>query len=354
MATKLRTLAALVGGNILGDADVLVEGAATLMDAGPSDVTLLDKVEKASRLAASAARAAVVPHDFPEASLTMPAIAVKDVHQAFATIVKHFRPPRTHSRNGISPAAHISPTALLLGQIDIHPGATIGEDVEIGEGSTIHSGARIMSGCKLGKHVTIYPNAVLYENTQVGDRSIIHANAVIGCHGFGYKLVDGRHQGTAQLGYVKIGCDVEIGAGTTIDRGTYGPTTIGDGTKIDNLVMVAHNCQIGRHNMLCSQVGIAGSSTTGDYVVLAGQVGVRDHVKIGQAAIVGAKAGVSNDVPDGAHMLGSPAVPEREQKIQFAAMAKLPEMRRQLKALEQTVARLLAGHGEPGGTNKAA
>ncbi len=211
-----------------------------------------------------------------------------------------------------------------------------------------------MAGCKLGEKVTVFPNAVLYENTEVGDRSTIHANAVLGCHGFGYKLVDGRHQETAQLGYVQVGCDVEIGAGSTIDRGTYGPTVIGDGTKIDNLVMVAHNCHIGRHNMLCSQVGIAGSSTTGDYVVLAGQVGVRDHVKIGQGAIVGAKAGVSNDVPMGAHMLGIPAMPEREQKVQFAAMSKLPEMRRQMKALEHAVARLLNERGEPGGSNAAA
>ena len=185
--------------------------------------------------------------------------------------------------------------------------------------------------------MTIFPNAVLYENTEVGPRCVIHANAVLGAYGFGYGFADGRHVLSAQLGNVVLGADVEIGAGATIDRGTYGPTTIGEGTKIDDLVMVAHNCRIGRHNMLCSQVGIAGSTTTGDYVVMAGQVGVRDHVHIGDRAVLGAMAGVTNDVPDGSRMIGIPATPEREQKIKQAALSKLPEMRRQLKQLQRIV-----------------
>jgi UDP-3-O-[3-hydroxymyristoyl] glucosamine N-acyltransferase len=143
---------------------------------------------------------------------------------------------------------------------------------------------------------------------------------------------------TSQLGYVEIGHDVEIGAGTTIDRGTYGATRIGDGTKIDNQVQIAHNCSIGRHNLLCSQVGIAGSTSTGDYVVMGGQAGIRDHVHIGTGAVLSAMAGVSNDVPDGAVMMGIPATPIREQKLKLAALAKLAEMRKEFKALSQTVA----------------
>jgi UDP-3-O-[3-hydroxymyristoyl] glucosamine N-acyltransferase len=166
---------------------------------------------------------------------------------------------------------------------------------------------------------------------------VIHANAVLGAHGFGYRVLDGRNQPAAQLGWVEVGSHCEIGACSTVDRGTYGPTIIGDGTKLDNLVLIAHNCRIGKHNMICSQVGVAGSTTTGDYVVMAGQVGVRDHVRIGDRSILAAKAGVSCDVPDGAHFLGCPAIPEREQKIQFAAISKLPDMRRQLKRLQQTI-----------------
>ena len=335
----------MVGGRILGATEVEIFGAAPLFDAGPGDITLIDKPERAARLSQVTASAMVVPLDVSETLLSVPAIAVADVHRAFAAIVNHFRPGRTERRLGVSADAHVSATARLLGQVEVHPGAAIGDDVEIGDGSTIHSGACVMSGCKLGRNVTIFPNAVLYENTVVGDRSIIHANATLGCHGFGYKLVDGQHRSSAQLGHVRVGCDVEIGAGSTIDRGTYGATVIGDGTKIDNLVMVAHNCRIGRHNMLCSQVGIAGSTATGDYVVLAGQVGIRDHVNIGQGAVIGAQAGVANDVPAGARMLGSPAIPEREQKLQFAAVARLPEMRKQLKSLEHLVAQLLKEDG---------
>jgi UDP-3-O-[3-hydroxymyristoyl] glucosamine N-acyltransferase len=221
--------------------------------------------------------------------------------------------------------------------VQVHAGASLGEYVELGPGCEIHSGAHLMAGCRLGANVTVFPGAVLYEDTVVGDRSIIHAGAVIGCHGFGYKFVAGQHQLSAQLGNVRIGCDVEVGANTSIDRGTYGPTIIGDGTKIDNQVQIAHNCRIGKHNMICSQVGIAGSTSTGDYVVMAGQVGVRDHVHIGEKAILGAMAGVVNDVPAGSVMIGIPATPEREQKLKQAALSKLPEMRKELKELKQTV-----------------
>ena len=221
--------------------------------------------------------------------------------------------------------------------VEVHPFARIGEDVTIGARVTIHSGVCLMDGCQIGEDAVVFPNAVLYEDTVIGARTIIHAGAVIGAYGFGYQVVAGHHRLTAQLGNVILGADVEVGAGTTIDRGTYGPTTIGDGTKIDDQVMVAHNCHIGKHNMLCSQVGIAGSTSTGDYVVLAGQVGVRVRIHIGSRSVIGAKGGVVNDVPDDSRLLGAPAQPERDTKLQLAALTKLPEMRQQLKKLQRTV-----------------
>ncbi len=256
--------------------------------------------------------------------------------------MRRFHPPRPQRRIGVSPLASVSPTARLGANVEIHPFATIGDDVEIGDDVTIHSGVRIMAGSRVGAGTTIFPNAVLYEDTIVGARCLIHAGAALGAYGFGYGFADGRHVLSAQLGNVRLGDDVEVGAGTTIDRGTYGPTTIGEGTKIDDQVMIAHNCRIGRHNMLCSQVGIAGSTTTGDYVVMAGQVGVRDHVHIGSRAVLGAMAGITNDVPDGARMIGIPATPERDQKVKQAAFSKLPEMRRQLKQLQRAMDALLA------------
>jgi UDP-3-O-[3-hydroxymyristoyl] glucosamine N-acyltransferase len=250
----------------------------------------------------------------------------------------------------VSLSAFLGPNCKLGRGIEIHPGATIDDDVEIGEGTTIHAGVHIMAGCRIGSEVTIFPNAVLYEDTIVGPRCIIHANAVLGAYGFGYHLKGGRHRLAAQLGNVVLEADVEVGAGTTIDRGTYGSTVIGEGSKIDNQVMIAHNCRIGKHNILCSQVGIAGSTTTGDYVVIAGQVGVRDHVHIGERATLGAKAGIMSDVPDGAVFIGIPATPDREQKLKQVALARLPEMRKQLKALQATVARLETKLTEKGAT----
>lgn len=339
MQATLAELARLVDGQVVGDSQVMILGAATLRDAEPGQITLLDQMEKGYLLADCRATAVVAPRGF--SSKNLPVVQVDDVHHAFAAMVRHFSPPRTMPRIGVSPLAAVSSTAAIGRDVDIHPFATIGENVTIGDGSTIHAGVHIMADSRIGSNVTIFPNAVLYENTVVGPRSVIHANAVLGAFGFGYGFVNGRHVLSAQLGNVVLEADVEVGAGTTIDRGTYGPTTIGEGTKIDDSVMIAHNCRIGRHNMLCSQVGIAGSTTTGDYVVMAGQVGVRDHVHIGNHAVLGAMAGVTNDVPDGARMIGIPATPERDQKIKQAAFSKLPEMRRQLKQLQRAVETLL-------------
>ena len=359
MQATLAEIAALVSGQIIGDDQVVIHGAATLRDAQPGQITMVDQSEKKHRLENCSAAAVVTPRNFtPE---NMPAIQVDDVHQVFTIILQHFCPPRQMPRIGVSPLAAVSPTARIGPNVDIHPFATIGENVVVGTGSTIHSGAHVMCGSQIGEDVTVFPNAVLYEDTIVGPRCLIHANAVLGAYGFGYGFADGRHVLSAQLGNVVLGADVEVGAGSTIDRGTYGPTTVGEGTKIDDAVMVAHNCRIGRHNMLCSQVGIAGSTTTGDYVVMAGQVGVRDHVHIGTRAVLGAMAGVTNDVPDGARMIGIPATPERDQKVKQAAFSKLPEMRRQLKQLQRTIdalsqesaaaTRLAMKPAEPSGEN---
>jgi UDP-3-O-[3-hydroxymyristoyl] glucosamine N-acyltransferase len=341
MRATLAQLAALVDGQLLGRGDLVIEGAAPLGDAQPGQITLVDGGERSQNLADCRAAAVIAPRRFTPEGL--PAILVEDPRRAFALVVAFFHPRPQRRRIGVSPLACVSPTAKLAADVDVHPLATIGDDVEIGEGTTIHSGVHIMAGSRIGEHVTIFPNAVLYENTVVGPRCLIHAAAVLGAYGFGYEQVDGRHQLSAQLGNVELGADVEIGAGTTIDRGTYGPTTVGEGTKIDDLVMIAHNCRIGRHNMLCSQVGIAGSTTTGDYVVMAGQVGVRDHVHVGHRAVLGAMAGITNDVPDGSRMIGIPATPEREQKVKQALMSRLPEMRQQLKRLQAAVDKLTQG-----------
>jgi UDP-3-O-[3-hydroxymyristoyl] glucosamine N-acyltransferase len=333
MTRTLQEIADLVGGQITGDGRTRITGAAIIRDAQPGEITLAEKATLAPQLAKSHAAAAIVPPDFQPQGIDY--ITVEDVHAAFAKVVLHFRPRHPERKVGVSPMAKIAATAKIAEDANIHAGALIDDDVEIGARATIHSGVRLLPGCRIGEDTTIFPNAVLYDDTIVGPRCIIHANVILGAYGFGYKTVEGRHRLSAQLGNVVIEAEVEIGAGTTIDRGSYGSTVVREGTKIDNHVMIGHNCRIGRHNLLCSQVGIAGSTTTGDYVIMAGQVGVRDHVNIGDRASLGAKSGIKGDVPAGAYYFGYPATPEREQLALQAALAKLPELRRHVKELQR-------------------
>jgi UDP-3-O-[3-hydroxymyristoyl] glucosamine N-acyltransferase len=337
MSVRLAELAEMVGGALTGDGQLLITGAATLHEAGPGQITLVDRKCLMDQLSHCRAAAAVVAADMAPAGKAY--IAVDDARSAFAHIVRRFRPQREPRRYGISPAAHVSPTALVANNVDIYPGVFIGDDVHIGPGCCLHPGAMVMPGCRLGEDVTLFPNVVLYENTVVGNRVTIHANAVIGAYGFGYELTGGRHQSAPQLGNVEIEDDVEIGAGTTIDRGTFGSTRIGEGTKIDNLVMIGHNCRIGRHNIFCAQVGIAGSCTTGDYVIMGGQVGVRDHLKIADGVMIGAQSGVGESLTEAGKYLGTPAIPARKEIQILHSQQKLPEMHKRLNKLEAIVAR---------------
>jgi UDP-3-O-[3-hydroxymyristoyl] glucosamine N-acyltransferase len=197
-----------------------------------------------------------------------------------------------------------------------------------------------MANCTLGDDCELYPGVVVYPDTRIGARCLIHAGTVLGAFGFGYRTVNGQHERSAQVGWVELGDDVELGACVTVDRGTYGATRIGCGSKLDNHVMIAHNCQIGRHNLICAQVGIAGSSSTGDYVVLAGQVGIKDHTHIGDRVTVAAQSGVMHNIPSGEVWSGSPATATKKYMQGVAAVSRLPEMRIDLRRLEVQAQRL--------------
>jgi len=336
MSASVRQLAELVGGTIQGDAETIIHDAKTLDEAQPGDITFVEDDKHLRGLSTCRASAAVVPPSVKSAAAVL--IQVTDPLSAFVTIVRHLRTPLDKASlqpTGIDPRSSVHPTAKLGPEASVFPFACIGEGSVVGARCRIHSGAVVGRFCRLGDDVTLYPQAVLYDRTVLGHRAIVHANAVIGADGFGYRLHDGRHDKVPQLGHVEIGDDVEIGACTTIDRGTFQATQVGAGTKIDNLVQIGHNCKIGRHNLLVSQMGIAGSSTTGDYVVVAGQVGITDHVHLGDRVIVGAKAGVTKDVPPGLRMLGAPATPEREQKRILMSLERLPEFRREIRRIKQ-------------------
>ncbi len=360
-AVTLNEIADWVAGRVVGDESLLIHDALPLQDASPNCITLVDNAKFADKLASSPALAAVVPNDFPVGS--KPLLMVDKPHAAFEEIVNKLRPQAISYFHGVHPAAHIDPTARIGAGTTIQPGVCIAENAVIGKRCTIYSGVNIMADCQVGDDCTLYPNVTLYPATQIADRVLIHAGATLGAFGFGYRMVQGRHQRTAQLGWVQVDSDVEIGAGTTIDRGTFGATRIGEGTKIDNQVQIGHNCHIGKHNLLCSQVGIAGSCTTGDYVVMAGQVGMKDHINIADKVIIGAQAGVMQDIEPGQIMLGSPAMPHKQTMQQIAALTRLPEMRRQLRDLQQQVAALAqavasasdsASNSDPNENRKAA
>jgi UDP-3-O-[3-hydroxymyristoyl] glucosamine N-acyltransferase len=333
VSATIRQLAELVHGRVVGNPDLHITTAQPLGEARDGCITFAEHAKYAPQLHACAAAAAVVPESWQADGMTL--IQVADPLGAFVTIMRHLHGRAEAPPQGIDPRSHVDPGAEIGPAPSIHPFAVVGAGTIIGARCRIHAGVSIGRDCRLGDDVTIYPNAVIYEGTLIGNRVIIHAGAVLGADGFGYRFHDGKHVKVPQLGLVEIGDDVEIGACTTIDRGTFQATRIGDGTKIDNLVQIAHNCQIGRHNMLVSQMGIAGSSTTGDYVVIAGQAGIRDHIHIGAGAVIGAKAGVAHDVGDGERMLGAPATPEREQKRILLSLEKLPEMRRDLRKIKQ-------------------
>ncbi len=272
MSITLGELAELVQGQVIGDGSLVINAARALKEALPGDITFVEDEKHAAQLHHSRASAAVVPRSMSANGL--PLIQVADPLNAFIV-------------------------------------------------------------CRLGDDVILYPNAVLYEGTVLGNRVTIHANAVIGADGFGYRVQNGKHAKVPQLGHVEIGDDCEIGACTTIDRGTFQATRVGEGTKIDNLVQVGHNCRIGRHNLFVSQMGIAGSSSTGDYVVVAGQAGIVDHVHIGDRAMIGAQAGVTKEVAAGLRVLGSPAAPEREQKRVLMTLERLPGIRKDIQRIKQ-------------------
>ena len=329
----LGQLAKLVEGRLIGDPEIHCFGAGVPEEVTGGEITMIDDPKRAESMGACPAVAIVTPQPI---NVARPHIVVKDSHEAFAKIVSHFRPrvEVTVPGEGIAKGASIDETAV------IHPSAVISDGVIIGQRTRIMPGVVVMPFCRIGDDCVIHSSVTLYEYTEVADRVTIHAGSVLGAHGFGYRQQAGRHIPTAQLGYVVVESDVEIGASATIDRGTYGSTRIGEGTKIDNQVMIAHNCQIGKHNLICSQVGIAGSSQTGDHVILAGQVGLKDHISLGDRVIVGAQAGVMEDLESDNVYLGSPATSQREQMQIMAVERRLPEMRRELKRLTRDVSSL--------------
>ena len=337
--------AALVGGELRGNPSHLLSDVAPLDEAQAHHVAYVESDKQLRRLEHSGAGAVLIGRNLAE-SARLPAgrtlIVVDDAQQAFIGVMLAFRPRSTRPALGVSPHACIDATAVIGPDCNIHPWAFIGPGAVLGSRCDVHPGAVIGADCRLADDVTVHANAVLYHHVTLGNRVIIHATAVIGADGFGYRFEQGRFVHIPHTGTVILEDDVEIGAGTTVDRAMIGATVIGAGTKLDNQVMIAHNCRLGKHNAFASQAGLAGSVTTGDYVRCGGQVGVANHAHLGTGCTLGAKAGASGNIPDGATYHGLPARPEKEAIKAHLAMGKLPEMRIQLRELERHVKDLAA------------
>lgn len=333
MAFTMQQLAELVEGELVGDGAQLVNAARPLIEARQGDITFIEDEKYLPRFVACGATGAIVSFSIPING--KPMIRVREPRRCFSAVYQrlHSLPPVPF--RDIHPTAWVDPSAVVAPDAAIGPHASIGAGCVIGARCQIHAGVVIGNHCRLDEDVVLHGHVVLYDGCVIGKRVIIHANAVLGADGFGYRQLQGKHVKIPQIGIVEIENDVEIGASTTIDRATFGTTRIGEGTKIDNLVQVGHNCQIGRFNILCSQVGIAGSVTTGDYVLMAGQVGVSDHLNIGQRSQIGPQSGITKDVPVDVQMWGSPAVPSRERIREITSMEKLAEMRKDVKKIKK-------------------
>jgi len=314
-----RDIADLVGGQLTGNPDEVVAGVAGIRDAQPGDISFVAHPKYFPAAQTTHASVILVP---PDAVLetTRTLIRVANPSAAFTKVVAHIVPP---------------PIKFVPG---IHPTAVVEADVVIGERTHIGAGCYIGQGCRIGNDCLLYPHVTLRERTRLGHRVILHPGVVLGADGFGFETIRGEHQKVPQVGTVEIGDDVEIGANSCVDRGRFGKTRIGRGTKIDNLVQIGHNVVIGDRCIICGGCGIAGSTVVGDNVTIAGQVGIAGHLTIGDNAVIGAQAGVAHDVPAGAGVLGAPAVDHRQYKRMLVALQRLPDLLARIRELEKQLA----------------
>ena len=332
MTITAQDLAQHIGGELVGDGAVEIHGVSSIDDVKAGHVTLADNEQYFAKAEASTAVAVVVSFDAPASR--KPIIRVKKTTLALAKILAIFHPGQKPAA-GVHSTAFVGRNVALGSGVHVGPNAVVKDGASIGDRTVIDAGAVVGDGTVVGADCVIHSNATLYRDIRLGDRVIVHSGTVIGSDGFGY-VQDGQTRvKIPQVGTVIIEDDVEIGANVAIDRSTLGATVIGKGTKIDNLVQIAHNVVIGENTVVCGLVGISGSVTIGDNVTIAGQVGFADHVTIGSNATIGAQSGVPNDLEGGKYYLGSPAVPIGLASRQYAVWANLPELSKRVRELEK-------------------
>ena len=339
MRKTLGELAEYLGGTVRGNKEHLVNGLAPIESAGPDKVTFLANPKYASKVAETAAGAILMPPGCEAYGRNV--IETPNPYLAFAKLLHLFHTQKPEPR-GVMEKAIVGENVALGENITIHPGAIIGDNVTIGDRTVIHPGAVVYNDVAIGCDTLIHANVVVREKCRIGDRCVLQPGAIVGSDGFGYAPDGAGYYPIPQIGVVVLEDDVEIGANTCIDRAALEVTLIRRGTKLDNLVQIAHNCQIGENCMIVSQVGISGSTKIGNHVTLAGQVGVAGHLTIGDNVMIGAQSGVPGSVPANAGYSGTPIMPHREWLKAMAVVPRLPDMRKTIGSLEKRIAELEA------------
>lgn len=334
---KASEIARLVGGTLEGNGDPELVGVAPLERAGPDELSFLAHPRYLSYLGRARAGALLVSRALAGRVPTgPPRIVVADAHQALALLLPRLYPERS-PEPGIHPTAVLDREAVLSEGTSIGPYAVIGRRARLGARVRIGAHTVVGDDCELGDDVVLHPHVALYAGVRIGARSILHSGVRVGVDGFGYVFSEGAHRKIPQVGWCRIGADVEIGANSTIDRGSVGPTEIGDDVKIDNLVHIGHNVRVGDHSVIVAQVGIAGSALIGRGVTLGGQAGINGHIQIGDGATIAAQAGVFGDVPAGATYSGYPARPHKQALRAQAGLFQLPELIKRIRELERAI-----------------
>ena len=330
----LKEIAAKLGAELIGDGSVQISGVAGIRYAGPSEIAFISEPRYAADAATTSAGALIVGRNwtFPA---KCPLVKADKPEAAFASVVEWFAPPAVQYQAGVHPTAVIAADAQIGSGVHIGPYCIVGAKAKIGNRTVLAGHNVVGESATVGEDGLLHPLASLREHVRIGNRVIIHNGAVIGSDGFGYHAdAKGVRTKIPQVGIVEIGDDVEIGANSTIDRARFGRTIIGNGVKIDNLVMVAHNVTIGDHAVLCGQVGIAGSSSIGEHAILAGQVGVVGHVQIGPGVVVMSKSAVTKDTPSKTVVSGIPAVSNKEFLEAQAGLYRLSKLKERIKEIE--------------------
>lgn len=339
MELSFSQLVTLVGGNAVASLECTLTGMNTLAQAGEGELSFFGNERYLPDLRKTKASVVLVPIGFPERYEGKGLIEVANPSAAFAEIMKRFTPPPREFTPGVHPSAQIDPSAKLNREkVSIGAFVVIEADAVIGDGTEIGAFSFIGREAQIGEQCHFFPRVSVMERSKLGDRVRLHSGVVIGADGFGYEFVGGKHTKIDQVGIVQIDSDVEIGANTTIDRARFGRTWVGTGTKIDNQVMIAHNCVIGKHCIIIAQAGIAGSTKVGDYAIIAAQAGVAGHLEIAPQVIVGAQAGVTKNLTKLGQYMGFPATPAREMREILVSQRKLPDLLSRVKELERRLA----------------